>query len=165
MTRLLQFLRAGALAFSVTFSLHGFAQVNVLSVSATVAPTCIIVGGTLNFLVYSGLQNDAQTTITAQCTNGASAYIVMNDGTNPGAGSSPSTPKRQMTGPASAVLAYDLYTNSPRTTVWGGDQGSGQAVTGSGLAQTLTVYGRIPGGQYSATPGAYVDTVQISFVF
>jgi len=162
MTRL-QFVRAFAAALGVMFALPGSGQ--VLNVSATVASTCLIVGGALAFGTYSGVQTDASGTIVATCTNGSTAYVLMGEGTSPASGSSASSPLRQMSSATGGLLSYGLYITAPGNTVWGNTQGTGKVVTGDGLAQTLTVYGRIPAGQYNATAGLYTDTVQVSFTF
>jgi spore coat protein U-like protein len=36
--------------------------------------------------------------------------------------------------------------------------------TGNGNAQTLTVYGQLPAGQY-VTPGAYADTITATITY
>ena len=59
-----------------------------------------------------------------------------------------------------------LYTTALRTTVWGdGTASTGTtAGTGSGLAQSLTVYGRLP-SLTGAVPGVYTDTVTITITY
>ncbi|RYF62408.1 MAG: hypothetical protein EOO22_27735, partial [Comamonadaceae bacterium] len=62
-------------------------------------------------------------------------------------------------------LAYNLYTTSGRTTVWGQDGVSDSisvlaAVIGASVTRNHTVYGRIPAGQYVA-PGAYANTIVV----
>ena len=74
-------------------------------------------------------------------------------------------PKPEPMRASGGVWSYGLYINAPGNTAWGNTQGTGRVVTGDGLAQTLTVYGRIPPGQYNATAGLYTDTVQVSFTF
>ena len=60
-------------------------------------------------------------------------------------------------------LNYQLYSDSARGTVW--DNVTGTTLTGSGIAQGLTVYGRLPGGQLSAPAGAYSDTITATVSF
>jgi spore coat protein U-like protein len=38
------------------------------------------------------------------------------------------------------------------------------AKTGSGTAQTLTVYGQVPAGQF-VTPGNYADTITVTLTY
>jgi spore coat protein U domain-containing protein, fimbrial subunit CupE1/2/3/6 len=63
-------------------------------------------------------------------------------------------------------LAYNLYTDYARTTVWGDGAGGSLTVGGTaGLtAVSHTVYGRIPGGQ-TVRSGAYADTVLVTVNF
>jgi spore coat protein U-like protein len=67
-----------------------------------------------------------------------------------------------MTGPGSALLKYNLYSNSGHTTNWGDTSATNWVSgTGNGAARNLTVYGQIPISQY-VTPGSYSDTITIS---
>ena len=56
-------------------------------------------------------------------------------------------------------LGYGVYSDAERTKNWGTtaatDTVSG---TGTGAAQPLTVYGRVPAAQF-VTPGVYTDTI------
>jgi spore coat protein U-like protein len=65
-----------------------------------------------------------------------------------------------------STLDYSMYTTAGRTTVWGDGtlSTSTQAGTGNGAAQALTVFGRIPVGQY-VTAGAYADTVTATVTY
>lgn len=98
---------------------------------------------------------DATSTLTVQCTNSTPYNIGLNAGTGSGA----TVGTRLMTGPASATIAYSLYTTAARTTVWGNTVGTDTvAGTGTGAAQAYTVYGRA-GQQTTPAPGVYTDTV------
>jgi spore coat protein U-like protein len=64
-----------------------------------------------------------------------------------------------MTGPSSALLGYKLFSNSGYTTNWGNTVGTDTvAGIGTGTAQSLSVYGQLPAGQF-VRPGSYTDTV------
>jgi spore coat protein U-like protein len=64
-----------------------------------------------------------------------------------------------MTGPSSALLGYKLFSNSGYTTNWGNTVGTDTvAGIGTGTAQSLSVYGQLPAGQF-VRPGNYTDTV------
>jgi spore coat protein U-like protein len=72
---------------------------------------------------------------------------------------------RSMTGPAKALLHYQLFSNSGYTTNWGNTVGTDTlAGTGNGTTQPLTVYGQIP-AQQLATPGSYTDTIIVSVTY
>jgi spore coat protein U-like protein len=64
------------------------------------------------------------------------------------------------------TVNYTMYTDAARNTVWG-DGTAGSAVnslTGTGGAQAIPVYGRIPSGQAPAT-GTYNDTILVTLTF
>jgi spore coat protein U-like protein len=68
-----------------------------------------------------------------------------------------------MTGSGGGTLNYSLFRETGRTSNWG-NTGTTDTVSGSGLLQTITVYGRIPAGQ---TPivGVYTDTVTVTLTY
>src|SRR5436190_1433424 len=65
------------------------------------------------------------------------------------------------------LLNYNIYTTSARTTVWGDGTASTATIggTGSGSAQSVTVYGRVGSGQTSLPAGAYADTVAVTVTY
>lgn len=132
-----------------------------MAVSATVATLCTVTALPLAFGTYSAAQTDAATTLAVLCTNGTSYNIGMDAGTGAGA----TTASRLMTGTSGATLAYALYSNAGRSTNWGSTVGTDTlAGTGTGLPQTVNVYGRIAAGQYPA-PGIYTDTVTVTLTY
>jgi spore coat protein U-like protein len=71
-----------------------------------------------------------------------------------------------MSGPGGSGLSYSLYQNSTRTTNWGNTVGTDTVSgTGTGNAQALNVYGRIPGSQTSVVPGSYADTITVTLTY
>lgn len=132
-----------------------------LAVSATVLSTCALTGGVIAFGTYTSAQLDQTGTLTVLCTS-AVPYTVALDA---GAGSGATIAARKMTGSAGGTLNYALYRETGRTSNWG-NTGAADTVAGngSGIVQTLTVYGRIPAGQ---TPivGAYTDTVTVTLTY
>jgi spore coat protein U-like protein len=72
---------------------------------------------------------------------------------------------RSMTGPASALLSYQLFRDSGHSLNWGVTIGTDTvSVTGNGSAQVQTVYGQIPAGQFVA-PGSYSDTITATVTY
>ena len=73
---------------------------------------------------------------------------------------------RKMTGQyLNGTLAYSLFSNSAMTTNWGNTVGTDtSAGTGTGAAQTLTVYGKIPAGTAPAADG-YSDTITATVTY
>jgi spore coat protein U-like protein len=119
-----------------------------------VLPACTISANALNFGNYAGLQIDASAILSVTCTNTTPYTVGLGAGTSTGA----TDTARKMTGPAAALLAYALFSNTGRTANWGNTTPTWVAGTGAGIAQPLTVYGRLTSGQFVA-PGAYADTI------
>ena len=66
--------------------------------------------------------------------------------------------------PGGALLAYDLFRDAARLLPWGDGTTLGARLpgVGTGSAQNLTVYGRIPAAQASAGAGDYGDSVIVT---
>jgi spore coat protein U-like protein len=141
-----------------------------LAVSALVISSCIVAPSALVFASYSLQQVDAEGTIGVTCTADVTSYSVAL-GTGTGSGATVAT--RKMTAAGGKTLAYGLYRDSGRTSVWGDvggtDTVASSAGTGATQAKTFTVYGRIPADQSSAAGSgaglAYTDTVQITVTY
>jgi len=136
-----------------------------LPVSATVTANCTLSTSALAFgsvNTISGSNVDGTGGLTITCTNGtawaASAGI--------GAGTGASFTSRRMTAGAN-LLNYNLYTSNAYSTVWGDGTSSTATIggTGSGGAQSVTVYGRVASGQTSVPAGSYADTVAITVTY
>jgi spore coat protein U-like protein len=131
------------------------------SVTATVAATCTISATNLAFGSYTGALTNATSTISVTCTNTTGYNVGLDAGTSTGA----TVTTRKMTGPAGATLAYALYQDSAHTVNWGNTVGTDTVSgMGNGSAQTLTVYGQVPAGQF-VTPGAYTDTITVTITY
>jgi spore coat protein U domain-containing protein, fimbrial subunit CupE1/2/3/6 len=136
-----------------------------MSVTATVTANCTVSTTALAFGsvdTISGSNVDSTGSLSIVCTNGttwaASAGI--------GSGPSASYSNRKMTAGAN-VLNYNIYTTAARVNVWGnGSSGTFTiAGTGTGLAQSVTVYGRVNSGQTSVPAGSYIDTVAVTVTY
>ena len=125
-----------------------------LVLTTVIEPACTIAANPLAFGNYAGALVDATTTLSITCTN-TTPYNV---GLSAGSGVGATVTNRLMTGPGGAQLKYTLYSNSGYSTNWGNTAGSWVGGTGTGAAQTLSVYGQIPAGQHP-TAGNYTDTV------
>lgn len=131
---------------------------STITVSSMVAAICTISAGTLGFGSYSGSIANATGSISVNCT-GTAPYSVSIGGGNNLSGST-----RRMAGPAGSYLSYELFSDSARLVPWGDGGallGARRSGTGSGAAQALTVYGRIPAGQYPGA-GSYSDSVLVT---
>ncbi len=156
------------LAAASGLALAGTATAN-LSVTADVSANCTISTTALSFGSYDPIVTHKSTdllgtgTVTTTCTNGASVTVTLDQGSNPAAGSTDDVPLRQMAN-GSNKLAYFLYSDSGRTTVWGNTSGTGKSDTGTGEASALTIYGKVPKDQNVAA-GSYSDTVIATVTF
>ena len=132
------------------------------TVTATVVANCTLSAGALAFGNYVPTAQTLTTAaITVNCTN-TTTYNVGLDG---GIGSQSSLYTRYMTGPSGAEIPYHFFSDSGRTVEWGNTVGTDTvAGTGTGAAQTLTVYGAIYTSHY-ATPGSYTDTVTATVTY
>jgi spore coat protein U-like protein len=132
------------------------------TVTATNATNCSVSASTVNFgsAGVLGAALDATGTVTITCTN-AAPYTVALDGGLSGA----TNPAQRKLSQAAATITYGLYQDPGRATPWGNSVGvNTMAATGSGLPQTLTVYGRVP-AQNTPAPGSYSDTVVLTISY
>jgi spore coat protein U-like protein len=90
--------------------------------------------------------------------------VALSNGSGTGADPTAGASGRKMTGPASALLAYNLYQDAAYTQAWGSTGLYLLSGTGTGLQVPLTVYGRIPATQVAAA-GAYTDTINVTVTF
>jgi spore coat protein U-like protein len=136
---------------------------STFAVQATIAATCTInSASTLNFGTLGVLASNTDQTSTIQvaCTNTTPYNIGLDVGTGSGA----TVAVRKLTS-GGATVNYSLYSDSGRTTVWGTTIGTDTvAATGSGAAQSYTVYGRIP-AQTTPAPGNYADTITVTVTY
>ena len=138
---------------------------STLSVDATVTANCTVSTSPLSFgnvNPISGSNADASGGITVTCTNGTAWTAAAGVGGGTGA----SFASRKMSSGGN-LLSYNIYTDSGRSTVWGDGTGSTATLgnTGSGVAQSVTVYGRVPSGQGTVPPGSYADTVAVTVTY
>jgi spore coat protein U domain-containing protein, fimbrial subunit CupE1/2/3/6 len=130
--------------------------------TATNGTHCSVNASNLNFGSVGVLRSavDATSSVTVTCTN-ALPYTIALDGGQSGA----TNPTQRALSQASQHVTYGLYQDSPRAQPWGDSVGTNTAAgTGSGLAQTLTVYGRVP-VQNTPSPGTYTDTVVVTISY
>jgi len=103
--------------------------------------------------------NVDQTTSIGLVCSGRTAWQI---GLNNGLYASGAT--RRMRNGAGQFVVYELYRNSPRTLRWGNTLGSDTLTgTGTGAAQSLTVYGRV--GAQAPSIGSYSDTITVTVTY
>ena len=76
----------------------------------------------------------------------------------------PSGTTRRMRSAGGQFVSYELYRDSPRNQRWGNTLATDTlAGTGSGNAQSLTVYGRV--APQAPTVGTYNDTITVTVTY
>ena len=153
---------AGVLALGLATNVAGAATTltTTFAVTANVQATCLISAAPLAFGNYTGVVNNASSSVTITCTNTTPYNVGLDAGTATGA----TVANRSLVN-GGVKLNYKLTKDSGYTTNWGNTVGTDTATgTGSGSAQAITVYGQIPAAQY-VTPGAYSDTITASVIY
>jgi spore coat protein U-like protein len=154
---------AALLLLPFASSSHASSATVTFNVQMTLTATCIINSASnLNFGSQGVLTAnvDQSSTIQVQCTN----TTPYNIGLDAGGGSGATMAARKMTSGGTTVT-YSLYSDSGHATVWGNTIGSDTVTgTGSGSAQSFTVYGRVP-PQATPAPGTYNDTVTVTVTY
>ena len=131
-----------------------------LGVSITITDECSV--GTIVPVAFGSTgaisaNIDAEGSVDVTCTVDTDYEIALDAGD----GATASVAVREMTGPGGAVVTYSLFSDDAYETVWGDTVDTdSKAATGTGTAQTHTIYGRVP-AQTTPVPGAYSDTVSV----
>lgn len=132
------------------------------NVTASVVENCLLNTQDVNFgtqgVLTSNIDANGQVSIT--CTPDTDYTVELGNGL---AGTGPAA--RVMTsGPE--TITYGLYKNAARTMPWGDSATPGSTVsgTGNGVAQGLTVHGRVP-PQTTPPPGTYTDTIVVTLTY
>jgi len=129
------------------------------TVTAVVQATCSLSAIALAFGTYTGVVLKAQSTLTINCTNTTAYTIGLNAGTSSGS----TVTSRLLTGAGGVEMGYSLFSDAARTVNWGLTTNT-VAGTGSGVAQTIPVYGQMPAGQ-PVKPGTYNDTITATITY
>ncbi|MGX1785512.1 Csu type fimbrial protein [Bosea sp. NPDC055332] len=155
-------IRYGLLSFLLGCNLLTNSQTTTFNITANVPPTCRVTTNLLDFgnAGVLGSARDAATSLTPTCTNGT-AYQVGLDGGLAGA----TNPTQRRMSKGAEFVTYGLYRDGARTLPFGNTMGVNTLVgTGSGLAQTVTIHGRVP-SQATPSPGLYADTIVATVVY
>jgi spore coat protein U-like protein len=162
-----------AMVFGQTDWAHatGSSSSSVL-VTTTVPAACTISTAAITFSSYdpvslhASVPDDQAGTITIRCIKGIAGITI-----DLGGGANNNGSQRRMINSASpnTFLNYEVFQDTGRSLVWGrGDNGSvrsGTDLDGTGTDVYVTMYGRIPPAQTSASPGTYNDTLVSSINF
>ena len=154
----------GAVPADAAVYLNGSRTSN-FDVTLKIIADCTIAANPLDFGQSQGVLATAVTvnsTLSVTCTN----TTLYNVGLNAGTGTGSTTAARLLsgTGANTSTVAYTLY-QAAGSTNWGNVQGTDtKSGTGSGVAQTLTVYGVVP-AQATPQPDTYKSTITATVYF
>lgn len=130
-------------------------------VTASYLATCTVVGGNMDFgsaIATLSSPIDASASLSTTCSASSPYTIGLGDGL-----AATGAMQRNLSFDTHRI-SYHLYQNVARTTPWGNAVGDRVAGTGSGSAQSHTVYGRIP-PQSTPAAGTYTDTVIVTVTY
>lgn len=156
-------LLAGVMLASASTVSFAATTTSTFSVQLTITASCIISSASSLSFAPSGVIATAinqTSTVQVQCTNTTPFNIGLNAGTATGA----TVTTRKMTS-GSNTISYSLFSNAGMTTNWGQTIGTDTvSSTGTGAAQSFTVYGQVP-AQSTPAPGAYSDTITVTVTY
>ncbi len=147
------------------------------TVTATIANGCIFGSsgsggsgnlGTINFGTLANVANvvDAASTVGAgslvvTCTPGMAVSIALNGGVNGGSNAQ----RYLINSGGTRTLAYQLYQDAARSTVWGTGALARSIASFPATTQTLTVYARLLSNGTPPPAGSYSDTVTVTLTW
>ncbi|MDQ3206145.1 MAG: spore coat U domain-containing protein [Pseudomonadota bacterium] len=133
---------------------------------ASLEGRCSVQAQDLQFGTANSLANalNATSQIRVSCTADTAYQVALDGGTVAG-----DVGARAMGVGATppARIGYELRHGGPNGALWGDGSGGTTTVggTGTGVAESITVFGRVPGGQATPAPGTYTDTVTVTVVY
>ncbi|MBY0530450.1 MAG: spore coat U domain-containing protein [Xanthobacteraceae bacterium] len=131
-------------------------------VNASNQPNCTVSASTLDFGAAGSLTGvlDAVGSISLTCTL-STPYVISLNGGNDGA----IDPTLRKMSKGAEKITYGLYRDTARLLPWGATTGLNTvAGTGTGAAQSLQVYGRVP-SQTTPSAGIYTDTIVVTVTY
>ena len=160
------FLKRTALAFlglTVPAAAIAATATGRMNVRIAIQAACEVVSTSdLDFGTVTALSAtlDRTSTLSVKCSNTTPYNIGLSVGTAGGTVS-----QRRMSAGSTDYVTYSLYRDASRTQLWGETLGTDvQTSTGTGTAQSFTVYGRVP-AQNSPAPGTYSDVVTVTVTY
>jgi spore coat protein U-like protein len=137
----------------------------VQAATACMASTTSVAFGAYSPISYTSREStgSVEVSCTDQVGNTVSYTITLTAGTGRYAA-------RELASGANR-LGYNLFTDSPRTLVWGDGTGGTSTVSdsytlaASPTLRSYTVYGRIPGGQNQTPVGTYADSITVTVTY
>lgn len=163
---------AGLLSAALACSAQAGSSTGILMATITIKANCHLTAtsevsfGTVDPTTPSNVSGAGS--ISVACTKGTTiSSIVLNQGNNFGGSA------RRMSDGAGDFVAYELYTDSSHTTLWG-DSTSGigaalasgfTASSSAGAPQTFSVYGLVRANAVDVPANTYNDTVNVTVNF
>lgn len=152
---------ARAATYSNGTSTATFTVTLILQANCTIAATPLNFG--TNGVLATALNQ--QTTVAVTCTNTTPYNVGLDAGTVAGSSIASRLMAGTATGNTGTTVGFELYQDAGRTIVWGNTQGTNTvAGTGTGAAQSITVYGQVP-AQTTPKPDTYQTTVTATVYF
>ncbi|MCP3715487.1 spore coat U domain-containing protein [Paraburkholderia sp. CNPSo 3281] len=137
------------------------------NVTLTLQANCSISATPLNFGTNGVLATalNQQTSVAVTCTNTTPYNVGLDAGTVAGSTVTSRLMAGTATGNTGTTVAFQLYQDAGRTTVWGNTQGTNTvAGTGTGSAQSIPLYGQVP-AQTTPKPDTYQTSVTATVYF
>lgn len=159
-------MKLGQLALVVGGMLPGYAVMaatatGTLNATATIVANCEFTAGnaTLPFgvLTVTDLANGkfqtTPATVNITCTNSGTAAKLYGAAV------------RQMTGSASGVVTYEVYTDSSHTLPLGSTLAAGVVIPADGTQQSVLLYGKTTANQGTKPTGSYAQALALTVEF
>lgn len=146
---------------------HAATESDPFTVSANISVSCTISAGDMAFGNYdpgSGVDAAVTGSIDVNCTNGMPYAVTVNPGVYSSSYNCVSLDRRLYNSTALAFVNYELFSDAAYTSPLGCDASNDIDGVGTGSAQALAVYGRLPVAQ-SFQPGLYEDTLTATVTF
>jgi spore coat protein U-like protein len=137
-------------------------KTTTFQVSLVISNDCAISATALSFGTSGVLSANINqsTTLSVTCSNTTPYNVGLDAGSVSG-----STVTARLLSNGAATVDFQLYSDSAHTTVWGNTLGTNTVSgTGTGSAQSLTVYGVVP-AQSTPAANTYTSTVTASVIF
>jgi spore coat protein U-like protein len=153
-------------AIAMPMAAQAASKTATFDVSMKIVADCTISAAALDFGQNRGLLTStvsANSNLTVTCTNTTPYTVGLDAGT--GTGSSGTSRYMNGTNGNTATVPFNLY-RTQGAGLWGNTQGTDtMSGTGTGAAQTLTVYGEVPAQAQTPAPDTYKSTVTATIYF
>lgn len=137
------------------------ATLPTLPAQFSINTACTVTANPLNFGTVTGMTGHSATSnLSVTCTLDG-AYTIALDG---GAVTGDVNDRRMQLGPGPETVEYQLYQDAGHAQVWGGTPGTVVGGIGTGVPQSVPVFGLVP-PQGPKPPGVYQDTITVTVTF